>query len=398
MKFFAPLLLIAVPVLAKTEQVAEDLSRCSNDVAPYTVNEPLLPDPFLFTKGGRARNEREWRCRRREISSLVTQLELGVKPEGNYNATLAVHVFDFGEKHDQSISFNAKIRYPTTGKAPYPAIIALGGTSLPELPGVATILFPNDEIAQQYGAKSRGIGKFYDLYGKDATAGAMMAWAWGVSRLIDALEDTPAAKIDLDRIGLTGCSRNGKGAFVAGAFDDRIVLTIPQEAGTGGGGCWRIADAIYSTGGNVQTASELVQENVWVGKVFENFTSAVTTLPFDHHSLAALMAPRGLFVIENDIDWLAPASTLGCMKAASKVWDAMWESDSFGYSMMGLHNHCSFPDSQKADLTAFVDKFLHRKRVDTSGMFFSSANSTAGFTFKEEDWIKWSVPEFRLVD
>jgi len=55
-----------------------------------------------------------------------------------------------------------------------------------------------------------------------------MAWAWGVSRIIDALEVTPAARINPTKVGVTGCSRNGKGALVAGAFDTRIALTIPQ--------------------------------------------------------------------------------------------------------------------------------------------------------------------------
>jgi cephalosporin-C deacetylase-like acetyl esterase len=62
-------------------------------------------------------------------------------------------------------------------------------------------------------------------------AGAMMAWAWGVSRLVDVIAQTPATKIDPTRLGVTGCSRNGKGALTVGAFDERIVLTIPPRIG-----------------------------------------------------------------------------------------------------------------------------------------------------------------------
>lgn len=47
----------------------------------------------------------------------------------------------------------------------------------------------------------RGQGKFYDLYGKGHSAGAMITWAWGVSRIIDALELTPDAKIDPKHVG-----------------------------------------------------------------------------------------------------------------------------------------------------------------------------------------------------
>src|SRR5699024_9940188 len=103
--------------------------------------------------------------------------------------------------------------------------------------------FPNNELAQQRGPQSRGKGKFYKMFGDSSahSAGALMAWAWGVSRLIDALESTPGTKINYHRLGVTGCSRNGKGALVAGAFDERIILTIPQESGAGGVASWRIS-------------------------------------------------------------------------------------------------------------------------------------------------------------
>lgn len=74
-----------------------------------------------------------------------------------------------------------------------------------------------------------------------------MAWAWGAGRVIDALEATTATnKINLARIGVSGCSRNGKGAFVVGAFEPRIALTIPQESGSGGAACWRVSDRVFA--------------------------------------------------------------------------------------------------------------------------------------------------------
>lgn len=113
-------------------------------------------------------------------------------------------------------------------------MIAYGGLSIPLPPGVAAITFDNSQIAQQNDQSSRGQGLFYTLYGANHSAGALMAWAWATSLIIDRLEATPAARINTSRIGVTGCSRNGKGALVAGAFDSRIALTVPQESGTGG--------------------------------------------------------------------------------------------------------------------------------------------------------------------
>ena len=61
-----------------------------------------------------------------------------------------------------------------------------------------------------------------------------MAWAWGVSRIIDVIEQSGGSILKADAIGVTGCSRFGKGAFVIGAFDQRIALTMPIESGSAG--------------------------------------------------------------------------------------------------------------------------------------------------------------------
>ena len=43
-----------------------------------------------------------------------------------------------------------------------------------------------------------------------------MAWAWGVSRIIDVIEQSDGSILRADATGVTGCSRFGKGAFVVG--------------------------------------------------------------------------------------------------------------------------------------------------------------------------------------
>lgn len=161
-------------------------------------------------------------------------------PKPNVTASPSGSTFQLTAKDGgKSTSFSVTIKLPSSGTAPYIAIIAYGAPSIPVQSSVAVITYQNFDIGADNG---RGQGKFYDLYGSSASAGAMIAWAWGVSRIIDALELTSAAKIDPKRVGMTGCSRNGKGAMVAGAFEDRVALAIPQEGGQGSAGCWRIAD------------------------------------------------------------------------------------------------------------------------------------------------------------
>jgi hypothetical protein len=131
--------------------------------------------------------------------------------------------------HGRTISSTPTISYPPNGTAPYPAIIAFGGLTIPAPSGVAIITYNNDEIGAQINQSSRGQGKFFLLYPDKVANGAMTAWAYGLSRIIDALDMLPDAKINTRKIAVTGCSRNGKGALVAGALDGRIALTIPRK-------------------------------------------------------------------------------------------------------------------------------------------------------------------------
>jgi Viral BACON domain len=354
----------------------------------------FLPDPFTFMNGARVTTRAEWTCRRAEIAALAQEFEYGYKPNTPYSATtgsrsgntLTVTVTDNG----RTISFNASITYPSSGSAPFPAMIGVGGSSLNNSAlssmGVAVINFPNNEIAQQNNQSSRGVGKFYDLYGSGHSAGALMAWAWGVSRLIDAIEKTPAANIDPTRLGVTGCSRNGKGALTVGAFDERIKLTIPQESGSGGSGNWRVSDWMLSQGQETQTLSEIVGENVWFRANFNQFSSAATKLPFDHHSIIGLVAPRAILIIENDILWLGPQSSWTSANAARMIWQAHGVPDMMGYSLTTGHTHCAFPSSQQTEVNAYVQRFLIGSTAGNTNVM----RNDPGVTFNQAMWVNWT--------
>lgn len=284
---------LALPVFAQ--------SGC--DTLPATINasNSKLNSPFVFLNGTQVVTKGDFACRQQEISALFQRYELGTLPPkpqtvtGSYSGnTLIVTVGHGGS----TISFSVTIS-GNSGSSPVPAIIALGGSSVPSQSGVAQITYNNDDIAAQQDKSSRGRGKFYTLYGSSHSAGALIAWTWGISRILDALSTTTGHNIDVNRIGVTGCSRNGKGTYIATAFDPRIALGIVQESGSGGAGCWRISDAMLQAGTSTQTASQIVDENVWFSPNFNQYVNGVNNLPFDHHLLAALVAPRGLLIIEN---------------------------------------------------------------------------------------------------
>src|SRR5262249_7778369 len=64
--------------------------------------------------------------------------------------------------------------------------------------------------------------------------GALRAWAWGVSRLLDYFEASKDSGVDPKKVCITGVSRYGKAALVATAFDTRIAAGVVASSGAGG--------------------------------------------------------------------------------------------------------------------------------------------------------------------
>jgi len=353
-----------------------------------TANDKL-PDPFMTIAGTRIASRSEWQCRRAEISAQIQNYEAGQKNPKDPGAVTATVSGKTLTVNVLGKSFTVSITLPR-GDGPFPAIIGLDGMSIPvsgslDSLGVAQINFDTNKMGNQSG--SRGTGFFYDVNG-DKSVGALMAWAWGVSRVIDALEVTPDAKIDPKRIGITGCSRNGKGALAVGAYDERFKLVIPQESGSGGSGNWRVSQWMLSQGQSTQTLSEITGENVWFRSNFSQFGNSVNKLPFDHHALEGLVAPRALLVIENNILWLGPQSSWSGANAARGVWQALAVTDRMGYSLTTEHGHCSFPSSQQAEVTAYVQKFLVGGGTANTNIM----RNDPGVQYNASQWVNWTVP------
>jgi hypothetical protein len=384
-------LLVAGAAFAVAAPASEIFARqeCSVKSSYPTANVAKLPDPFTSADGTKITTKADFECRRAEINKIMQQYELGEYPpapekvEASMSGTsITVRVTANGK----TISFSSAIRKPS-GAGPHPAIIGIGGASIPIPNNVASITFGNDAWGAQQGGGSRGRGLFYDLFGQGHSAGSLTAWAWGVDRLIDGLElvGAQASGIDTKRLGVTGCSRNGKGAFVVGAFVPRIALTIPQESGAGGAACWRISDQQKSQGANIQTAQQIVGENPWFSKNFDAHVRSIPNIPQDHHFLAAMIVRRGLAVFENNIDWLGPVSTTGCMKAGRAIYKSYGVPNNMGFSLIGGHNHCQFPSGQNAELNSYINYFLLNSGTAPGAVERSTANVNLG------DWAPWAA-------
>lgn len=346
-----------------------------------------LPDPFAWADGsGRSTDFKDWERHRFEIARQLQHYELGMKPVVSkdsieatlINDTLRVVVHENGE----TLLLTAPIKYPE-GNGPFPAIIGIGRPtgSLPvqlfDKRRIAQITFNFTQVMSH--TQKRGNEPINRLYPDQTDMGAYCAWPWGISRLIDGLEKVgKKSRIDLSHLAVSGCSFAGKMALFAGAFDERIALTIAQEPGGGGVDAWRVSETL----GNVETLGRT--SYAWFLESMRQFAGKnVNRLPIDHHELAALIAPRALLVFGNtDYEWLAEESNYVSCQAARMVWKAFGIEDRMGFSIQGGHMHCMLPESQYPEVEAFIDKFLLGKTdVDT---FVSKADM-----FEDVDYLKW---------
>lgn len=347
-----------------------------------------LPNPFEWSDGsGSVARRVEWRCRRAEIGEEIQHYELGKKPDRPRDLEASVSAEDRLLKvsvkvGDASMTLTAPFSIPE-GEGPHPAVIGVGwptGSLPPDIftsRGIATIQFNFQEIGDVYA--DRGAGPFYHLYPTDA--GRYAAWAWAISRIIDGLEQVDL-NLDLSRLAVTGCSFAGKIALFAGAFDERIALTIAQEPGGGGAAAWRVTEALN---GNRETLGKTTRS--WYRPSFFQFADAVEKLPYDHHELMAMVAPRALLVLGNpDYEWLAEESAHVSSMAAKQVWKALGVPDRFGFSILGGHAHCFLPASQRPEVEAFVDKFLLGKESADTNVARSPYDTVLSH------WIPWETP------
>ena len=192
------------------------------------------------------------------------------------------------------------------------------------------------------------------------------------------VDQAPHMDADTKRLAISGCSFAGKMALFAGAFDERIALTIAQEPGGGGAAAWRVSETL----GEVETLGRT--SHAWFKEsMFQYKEDNVSKLPYDHHELCAMVAPRALLVLGNpDYVWLADESGYVSCRAARKVWETFGIADRMGFSIVGGHGHCQLPESQYPEVEAFVDKFLLGKKD-------ANTEVTIAPLYEKVDYERW---------
>ncbi len=369
------------------ENVGADCTVSAGSMA----NNPMLPDPFAMHDGTRISSLDQWACRRNEIKKDIEQFEIGPKPEPpQVAASMSGNTLNVEVTTDAgSITLTSNV----SGQGSDCVVIGMDGNSS-LVSGCVQVPFTGNQVVNvnQNGMRNDN-DPFYKVYPdlKSGKIGNYVAWSWGISRLIDGLDQLKDdLGIDMTKIAVHGCSYAGKMALFAGAFDERIALTIAQESGGGGINSWRTSqDFVDRTGTNIEKIDNTNYS--WFMPSMQNLNP--DSLPHDHHELIAMIAPRAVIALGNrDYEWLGDESGFKSINAAMEVWKAMGIEDRVGYDFTTGHGHCQAPQTQKDSVNAFVNKFLKGQDADTNIRIDPPAN---GFDLDYTDVIDWETPSLQ---
>jgi len=294
------------------------------------INE--LPPLLMDKNGEKITTAAHWRSNREYLKEMLKYYMYGDMPEGNFYVTgevlfseevygrQAIHEFvkiSFGENRMDKISFVAEITRPNSSdKCRVITYIAFPNARNYEVEqeavikrGYAMAMFNYEQLFPD--KKNAEIPEIYKIFDSNLELKAIAMWALCNMRLIDYLDTTDYAI--KDNYIAAGHSRNGKAALCAGIFDERIKITVPNNSGCGGCGCFRyLGNRSHLT--QDPKKSECLETITtvfpyWFAKNLNQFYDEPGTkysekhtlnnkLPFDLHFNKALIAPRALLSLE----------------------------------------------------------------------------------------------------
>ena len=345
---------------------------------------PDLPDPLTLKNGTKVTTAAMWWNQRRpeivedferevygRIPSHVPKVTWEVTKTAEAQAgshavvgkQLLGHV-DNSAYPEIKVDIQMTLVIPAHAQSPVPAMILLGGRTIPEIAfpapsfpgrggppftpppgadppaleqliaagwGVVTIN-PNSIQVDNGAGLTKGIIGLVN-HGRPRKPddwGALRAWAWGASRALDYFETDKA--VDAKKVGIEGVSRYGKAALVTMAFDTRFAVVLIGSSGEGGAKLHRrnFGEAVENLTG--------AGEYHWMAGNFlkygasEPIRKTAADLPVDAHELLALCAPRLTFVSyglpeKGDAKWLDQQGSFMAAVAAQPVFRLLGAKD-----------------------------------------------------------------------
>ena len=246
-------------------------------------------------------------------------------PKGAKSVPSFVYVY-LGQRQRKE-GFDPGSERPQTSSFPVDRILARG---------FAAVTFSNWQVAMDDAEACFTTGVFR-AWGPASDAargpedwGAISAWAWGASRVLDWIETDSA--FDARRVAVIGHSRGGKTALWAGVTDARFALACVNDSGCSGAKLNRMDLPDSEHIGRITQRFPH-----WFAKNWRAYAGRDAEVPFDQDRLIALMAPRRVAVASATEDaWAGPRGEFAAALQASSAWET--------YGMRGLVAPQGFPE------------------------------------------------------
>lgn len=374
---------LSIPMVLAYRQDPPTANYDESKVGTYT-----LPDPLIFTDGKPVKSARDWTRRRPELLRLFEQNMFGARPAAP--GKLVYDVFDtdrnaFGGK---AIRKQIDIYFSDNKSGPKESVLLYIPASAPKpVPVILTLSFsvnqtaandPNIRAGTMWNSRTKekqeppadlrgrgqaetervlargyayatvcytdiepdfnggyphGIRPLFVKPGQDGPGpgewGAIGAWSYGMSRVMDYLEKD--GDVNARKVALLGHSRLGKTALWTGAQDPRFAVILSSCSGEGGASLQR---RNYG-----ETVKDLIARfPYWFCKNYEKFKDQWDKLPVDAHELIALNAPRPVYITGAEDDkWADPKGEFLACVAAGPVYKVLGASDLGTSQMPGLN-------------------------------------------------------------
>src|SRR5579862_9133062 len=329
---------------------------------PYASTMPAV---LTMNDGAKVTGASQWPARRKEIVELFDREVYGRVPKNaprvrwevtgitpgmsggipTITKTLIGHV-DNRIYPKVTVDIQASYTVPANSTTPVPIIVELGGFGFFGRPGSTAKPWTQQAIEAGWGYGSINPNSIQPdnnhlemgVIGlcnkgqprKPDDWGALRAWGWGLSRLIDYFEKDKASHVDPTKVGIEGVSRYGKAALVAEAFDPRVAVGFIGSSGEGGAELHRhiFGEAVENLAGG---------EFYWMAGNFIKYGASdppktAADLPVDSHELIALCAPRPCFIsygmVEHgDAKWVDAHGSFMAAVLAGPVYRLLGKKD-----------------------------------------------------------------------
>ena len=382
---FLAIILLAAPAALSEEEFA--MTYTDPKVLPRLESMPPL---LQFSDGTAVQTPEDWQHRREEILGLYQHYIYGYLPDPatetlSYTLTpgAAPRTWELSVNvgcEDRAASFAVTVTLPESappaGGYPFfleyiwawPGFPAVSqNQQMAAARGYAAIAYNPIPVAADNNTYSGAYYTLHPYYTKNPQdkTGVLLAWAWGVSRVIDALEMGAGAQLKINpALSLVGgVSRYGKSVAVAGAYDQRIRVVIPSCSGAGGIAPFRTSNQgktynLSSLGGPEEWTNDSRNEplsNLQGGEGYWftwnfRYLSGPEAIPVEQYMLSALTAgPDRHMIIVTGITSEGWNNTEGqCFSylASQPVWDLLGCPDQ-NNMIIHLDGHAILPSDMQ---------------------------------------------------